>query len=309
VGLTSEQMPRTILSLSESNKVQKLYLAGAYGQGGSSTLAVSKATLIASRYGAHPKVGFTVVRFLDLPPDQYKIGHYVYLTLGGMVLEAEVPADAFPTGTLVKALGYDLSSYPSPLGPNSVYGLLNQTLIDPVMPVWLDDGVQKYRRVIKGSRNALNGAVDEGDEGRGPRLSHNVRLFYVALGELAGSASSIGCSSGRRRTTSVPRPPLSTPTICGSTPLQGGRMRAIFEGDADAKVGAEGKIRVQLTRPGLPVLADERPFRLVATPPEKPKPRRLSLPPFEVRPVNGPEDSRWTDLARLSRFGGCRRVK
>jgi hypothetical protein len=508
VGLTAEQMPRTILSLSESNKVQKLYLAGAYGQGGSSTFAVSKATLIASRYGASPTVGFTVVRFLDLPPDQYKIGHYVYLTLDDKVLETEVPAEAFTTGTVVKAFGYDLTSYPSPLGPNSVYGLLNQTLFDPVMPVWLDDGVQKYRRVIKGSRNALNGAVDEGDEGRGPRLSHNVRLFYVALGEfgrigieywvleqptkenkrptaafvnpnkpivltlhgqshaelpvalirknaeLPFLAQRLAChidcnfmsptakrslfvsnredarrgmvydliqqelvkvlrsddelvrlnkeakeqgfrerdeNALRRMRSEVarllrlqgvevaegmggqvtegegdtpqrpirphpPRPPLqpielhepptfirlvwdpeaaitfypqqrryirietdanstyhnpNKPeasriniiaagvgiTICGSTPLQGGRMRAIFEGATDAKAGVEGEIRVELTRTGLPTLADERPFRIVAPPPEKPKPRRLALPPFEVRPVNGPEDTRWTALA------------
>jgi hypothetical protein len=507
VGLTPDQMPRTILSLSESNKVQKLYLAGAYGQGGSSTFAVSKATLIASRAGTSPTVGFTVVRFLDLPPDQYKIGHYVYLTLEGKVLETELPVAAFPAGTLVKAFGYDLSSYPSPLGPNSVYGLLNQTLFDPVMPVWLDDGVQKYRRVIKGSRNALNGAVDEGDEGRGPKLSHNVKLFYVALGEsgrigieywvleqpskenkrptaafvnpnkpvvltlhgqshaelpvalirknaeLPFLAQRLAChidcnflsptakrslfvsnredarrgmvydliqqelikvlrsddelvrlnkeakeeglrerdeNALRRMRSEVarllrlqgievaeglggqaaegegdaperpvrprpPRPPLqpielhepptfirlvwdpeaaitfypqqrryirietdanssyhnpnkpeasriniiaagSGMTICGSTPLQGGRMRAIFEGAPDAKAGGEGKIRVELTRTGLPVLSDERPFRIVAPPPEKPKPQRLTLPRFDWRPVNGPEDSRWTAL-------------
>jgi hypothetical protein len=507
VGLTAEQMPGTILSLSESNKVQKLFLAGAYGQGGSSTFAVSKATLIASRHDAHPTVGFTVVRFLDLPPDQYKIGHYVYLTLDGKVLEAEVSGDAFPAGTVVKAFGYDLSGYPSPLGPNSVYGLLNQTLFDPVMPVWLDDGVQKYRRVIKGSRNALNGAVDDGDEGRSTRLSHNVRLFYVALGEygrigieywvlerptkdnkrptaafvnpnkpivltlhgqshaelpvglirknaelpflaqrlachidcnflsatakrslfvsnredarrgvvydliqqelvkvlrsddelvqlnkeakeeglrerdenalrrmrsevarllrlqgvdvaegLGGQAAEgEGDTPGRPVHPRPPRPPLQPielhepPTFirlvwepdaaitfypqqrryirietdahstyhnpnkpeasriniiatgagittCGSTPLQGGRMRAIFEGIADAKLGAEGRVRVELTRTGLPILADERPFRIVAPPAEKPKTRRLALPPFKVLPVDGPEDSRWTAL-------------
>lgn len=507
VGLTAEQMPLTILSLSESNKVQKLYLAGAYGQGGSSTFAVSKATLIASRHGAE-RVGFTVIRFQDLPPEQYKIGHYVYLTLDGNVLQADVPPEAFSTGTLVKVFGYDLSNYPSPLGPNSVYGLLNQTLFDPVMPVWLDDRVQNYRRVIKGTRNALNGAVDEGEEGRGPRLSHNVRLFYVTLGEfgrigieywvleqptrenkrptaafvnpnkpivltLHGQshaelpvalirkgaelpflaqrlACHIDCNSlsptakrslfvsnreGARRgmvydliqqelvkvlrsddeldrlnneakeqgyrerdenalqrmrsevarllrlqgveaaeglggqvaeggrdaperpiRPRPPRPPLqpidlhepptfirlvwdpegaitfypqqrryirvesdansiyhnpNRPeasriniiaagpgiTICGSTPLQGGRMRAIFEGAPDANVGSEGTIRVELTRTGLPILADERPFRIVPTPPERPRLRQVALPPFRIEPISGLDDVRWTALA------------
>jgi hypothetical protein len=77
-----------------------------------------------------------------------------------------------------------LSNYGSPLGPNSLYGLFNQVLFDPVLPIWLESEVHDYRRVIKGARNALNGAIDEGDEDRrGPSLSHHVRLFYVALAD------------------------------------------------------------------------------------------------------------------------------
>jgi hypothetical protein len=181
IGLTPQQMPGTILSLNESNKIQKHYLAGTYGQGGSSTFAGSQYTVIASRSGAQPTIGFTVVRYLDVPPEEAKTGHYVYLTLDGAVLEAEIPPADFPASTVVRHVGYDLSGYPSPVGPTSLYGLLNQVLFDPVMPVWLDSRQHDYRRVIKGSRNALNGAVDEGDEGRGPALVHNVRLFYVAL--------------------------------------------------------------------------------------------------------------------------------
>ncbi|HWQ00335.1 MAG TPA: hypothetical protein VNK92_07675 [Vicinamibacterales bacterium] len=185
VGLTPEEMPDTILSLNASNKIRKHYLAGTYGQGGSSTFAISTYTLIASRRADSPRVGFTVVRFLDLPPDEYKTGHYVYLTLGRAVLAAETLENAFPAGTLVRHFGYDLSNYPSPLGPRSVYGLLNQVLFDPVLPIWLDSEVHGYRRVIKGSRNALNGAVDDGDENRrGPALDHNVPIFYVSLGDL-----------------------------------------------------------------------------------------------------------------------------
>jgi len=84
---------------------------------------------------------------------------------------------------MVRHYGYDLSHYANPFGTNSVYGLLQRTLFDPD-PVWLDTRVHGYRRTIKGSRNALNGAVDEGDEeARGPELSHNVPLYYVSLGE------------------------------------------------------------------------------------------------------------------------------
>ena len=184
IGVTPTQLPLTILSLNESNKMQKHHLAGAYGQGGSSTFAASQYVFIASRQAGSPLVGFTVVRFHDLPPESFKIGRYAYLTLDQMVLELEISEDEFPAGTFIRHFGYDLSKYPSPVGPNSLYGLFNEVLFDPIIPIWLDSVLHGYRRVIKGSRNALNGAVDEGDEERrGPRLAHNVPLYFVKLGD------------------------------------------------------------------------------------------------------------------------------
>lgn len=183
IGIAPEQMQDTILSLNESNKLKKYYVAGMYGQGGSSTFARSKYTVIASRDGTDPRIGFTVVKYLDLPAESYKSGHYVYLTLNGSVLQTEAD-DEFKPGTQVKHFGYDLSNYSSPVGPNSVYGLLNSVLFDPILPIWLDNQVHGYRRVIKGSRNALNGAIDEGDESsRGPDIVHSMKMFYVNLGD------------------------------------------------------------------------------------------------------------------------------
>lgn len=507
IGLSPEEMPRTILSLNESNKLQKHYLAGTYGQGGSSTFAVSRYTLIASRKLDRSDVGFTIVRFLDLPPEQFKTGHYVYLTLSGQVLSTIIPVSALSYGTLVRHFGYDLTNYSSPLGPNSVYGLLNQVLFDPIMPVWLDNRVHGYRRVIKGSRSALNGAVDEGDEGRGPTLSHSVHMFHVSLGEFgrigveywvlespsqANKRPSaafvnparpiilslngqnhgelpqslikkdaeypylalrlichIDCNSltptakrqlfvsnreearggavyslieneivrilrsddelvrlnneARDQTTRErddeavaqmrrevarllrshgldiaepvgaeqrsnggtehpttphpPRPPRPTvpivlrepPTyirllwdesapvtfypeqrrylrietdansiyhdpanpnlsriniavtrpdilsVRGSTPLLGGRMRAIFEAPSNSDIGQSGSIRVELTRTGLPALADERAFIVVERPPATPADRRITLPAFDIRPVEPASDT-WATL-------------
>lgn len=518
IGLTPQQMPRTILSLNESNKIQKHYLAGTYGQGGSSTFTASRYTLLASRHGTDPAIGFTVVRFLDLPPEQFKTGHYVYLTLDGAVLTAEVPTGDFPSGTVVRHIGYDLSGYPSPLGPNSLYGLLNQVLFDPVLPVWLDNRIHNYRRVIKGSRNALAGAVDEGDEGRGPTLAHHVRLFYIALADFGrigieywvleqptkenkrpaaafvnptkpivlsihGQNQAelpstlvkndaelpflrqrlichVDCNSltatakrslfvsnredarrgmvydmiqqeivrilrsddeltrlnneareqglreedqaavqqmrrevarllrlqglniaeaaaggeatgreGRGERPTHPRGPRPKPQPIelhepptyirlvwepgveitlypqqrrylrietdansgyhnaqdpvasrinviitgtgvrspGSTPLQGGRMRVIVDAGADARPGATGAVRVELTRPGLPSLSDERPLRVVETPPAKPDARQVTLPPFTFQPVDGPDDQ--LEQPRLAGQHGGGRVR
>lgn len=507
IGLTAEQMPRTILSLNETNKMSKHYLAGAYGQGGSSTFASSKYSLIASRFDQQP-VGFTIVRYEDLPPDLFKIGRYVYLTSETAMLTAEPSQDEFPSGTLVKHFGYDLTNYGGSLGPGSVYGLLNQILFDPVMPVWLDQQVHGYRRVIKGSRNALNGAVDEGDaERRGPSLSHSVRMFYTTLGEFGqigieywvleplttsnkrpsaafvnpakpiiltlngqnqaelsqllvrknaelsyltqrlichvdcnsltpnakrdlfvsnregarrgvvydlihdevvkvlrsdddlmrlnneakemgrreqdktaieqtrrevgrllrlqgidvgpGFGASVpgtspGEGSRQRKKVPRPRPPLKLieihepPTYIrilwdaeeitfypeqrryirietdahsryhdpntsqtsriniiatgdvtsyrGSTPLKGGRMRAIFEGIGHGLTGNTGTIRVELSRPGLPMLSDERPVRIVEKPQVRETDQRVTVPLFEVNPVEGPDDPLWTQL-------------
>ena len=102
VGVIPEEMPNTILSLNESNKIQKHYLAGIYGQGGSSTFTFSRYTLVASRYKDQP-VGFTLAKFLDLPPEEYKTGHYVYLVFqDGTVLQADLSAQEFPAGTVVR---------------------------------------------------------------------------------------------------------------------------------------------------------------------------------------------------------------
>lgn len=186
IGIAADQMPATILSLNESNKLEKFYLAGAYGQGGSSTYTASRFTVIASRSALtrDAPVAFTVVRFEDLPPDRYKHGRYVYMQIDGRIPRAELPLEEFPCGTLVRHYGYDISAYPSPLGPNSIYGLAQHVLFDPIMPFWLEDRPHRYRRVIKGSRNALSGAVDPGDErARVPELAHHVPQYYVTLGD------------------------------------------------------------------------------------------------------------------------------
>jgi len=181
IGLSANQMPTTILSLNESNKVLMLHQAGTYGQGGSATFAAADYSLIVSRNDRDTHVSFTVVRFEPPPADQIKGGSYVYLVVGDTVPIAET--QRFDSrGTLCSHFGYDLTKFPSPLGPNSVYGLLQQVLFDPVLPIWFENRVHDYNRVIKGSRNALNGAVDEGDEDSS-KISHHMPMFYVSLGD------------------------------------------------------------------------------------------------------------------------------
>lgn len=183
-GIAADRMEETILSLNESNKIQKHYLAGTYGQGGSSTFAFSKYTLIASRVGGSSEIGFTVVRYLDLPAEEYKTGRYVYLVDAGKLLTTSAIEGDPLSGTVVRHFGFDLTNYSSSIGPKSLYGVLQRVLFDPVAPIWLENKVNGWKRVIKGARNALNGAADHGDESAtGPELDHQVPMFNISLGD------------------------------------------------------------------------------------------------------------------------------
>lgn len=184
IGIAPERMSDTILSLNESNKIQKHYLAGTYGQGGSSTLAFSKFVFIASRTEDSDVIAFTVVRYQDLPAEDYKTGRYVYLVFNDEVLTVKAEAGDFEHGTMVRHFGYDLTSYTSSLGPRSLYGALQRIMFDPVAPLRFENIVAGWNRTIKGARNALNGAVDAGDEGgKGPELNYHLPMFNVSLGD------------------------------------------------------------------------------------------------------------------------------
>lgn len=182
IGLLPDEMADTILSINRSNKLQKFYLAGTYGQGGSSTLSYSKITLIASRRKNSNETGFTLACYHDLPADQFKSGYYAYLTLEGKLLRAAEWSSDAPFGTLVRHFGFKLHKYSGSFGPNSLYGLLHQYLFDPVLPFWLENRVHKWRRAIGGARARLNGASDDpSDKTSRTTLSHKVDFFYIDL--------------------------------------------------------------------------------------------------------------------------------
>jgi len=184
IGVAPEDLEGTILSLNESNKIQKHYLAGTYGQGGSSTFAFCKYAVIISRVSDSNRVGFTVVRYEDLPAEEFKTGRYVFMAEDDAPLEVEATKGDFPHGTIIRHFGYDLTRYTSPLGPRSVYGILGRALFDPVASIRFENRVHGWNRTIKGARNALNGAIDEGDEDtRGPALDHHVSMFNISLGD------------------------------------------------------------------------------------------------------------------------------
>lgn len=204
IGLSPNEMPSTILSLQEGNKVKKPYLIGAFGQGGSSTLGFSKYAIIISRSVSAPdRVGFTIVRLVD-PGADYDLDVYAYLTIEGSiphVLRGKEDAIILYTdaklkrppelrhGTLVRHIGFELSGLDKTLSssPGNLYHYLHLSMFDPLIPFRAMDiraSTAKDER-IGGSRNRLmklaQKAEDE-DSGRTSVLHHKEMEYIVPLG-------------------------------------------------------------------------------------------------------------------------------
>ena len=150
VGLTPNLVPTTILSLNETNKVDKPYLAGAYGQGGSTALAFSPSgTLLVTRRQPDLRVpdeadsiAVTFVRYNELDPNHNKNGRYEYL-VGPHGAVAGIPATTFDyaPGTTVVHFNYELPQYSARITQvtGSLWWLLQNSLFDPVLPFWIEE--------------------------------------------------------------------------------------------------------------------------------------------------------------------------
>jgi hypothetical protein len=215
IGLTGAEMPSTILSLNRGNKKNKPWLTGKHGQGASSTYQYADLTVIASRKIGSSKVAFTFVEASwdsenGTPP---KTPTYKYFTIDGKIPEVEIPEQEFPAGTLIRHVGYVANELSSPLGENSLYGLLMRSLAEPIFPVWLEmfslqpikdgayptfAGYRRYGRLIRGTVNVLERAwkktlaatPEDGnepesskedvttDDVRGTRMLHRASEYY-----------------------------------------------------------------------------------------------------------------------------------
>lgn len=218
IGISPAKFQDTILSLQRGNKIKKRYLAGAYGQGGSATLAFSEYALVVSRSIDFPeRVGFTIVKLMQLP-EGYKEDAYVYLAVDGDD-GFEVPSfdmagaelDIYPaivnnkpkplgTGSLVRHYGYRLDGLEKTLGPSpgNLYHLLQHMMFDPLLPFRVidlsRDGSPKDE-LITGSRNRLMkytaSAADKDREEReteesGTELRHHAPREMVSPSSVEG---------------------------------------------------------------------------------------------------------------------------
>jgi hypothetical protein len=215
IGIQPDQFSNTILSLQGGNKIQRPYLMGLFGQGGSSTLGFSDYVLVISRHRDAPeKIGFTLIRILALDAT-YRDDAYAYLVVGKdshgtpIVPSVTISTESlklyqqptasriadYRSGTIVRHYGFKLPNLDATLGasPGNLYHYLHASLFDPILPFRLLDlrntGKEKDE-IVTGSRNRLMKlveAAEAADEGEGggskSKLRHYRPMeFVVPLG-------------------------------------------------------------------------------------------------------------------------------
>jgi len=166
IGQHPDDLPKTILGLQESNKNDKRYLMGAFGQGGSSTFAYCPYSLLISR--RHPQcldgktdlIGWTIVRQFD--DDSWKTFRYEYLVdSNGLMPRIEPDAIKsmgiqFENGTKIIHFAYELGRLNARW---SLVGLrfFDNLLFDPILPYRIEDHrfSPLFNRNLHGGRNRL----------------------------------------------------------------------------------------------------------------------------------------------------------
>ncbi|MEJ7821201.1 MAG: hypothetical protein WKF85_02700 [Chitinophagaceae bacterium] len=175
-GVKGEEFSKTILSLNDDNKINKLHQMGAYGQGGSTALSFNTFTIIISRPHKILKKGngvsFTIVRFNDGGLGQRKLGWYEYcLGENNQPFSIEIDEEKFKAGTLVRHIGMDIGKYKAKItGPtSSLWYLAHHYMFDTVFPFTitgerasdLTKGKKENRSVLGNNRRLTLGGGDE----------------------------------------------------------------------------------------------------------------------------------------------------
>jgi hypothetical protein len=141
IGQTASKVHRTLLSLGSSDKGDKPYLIGVFGQGGSSAYAASTYSIVMSRRRAElldgdaDGIGWTIVKHIF--PKGRRDPYYAYLAAhsDGRVPTLPITAvtDQFQHGSRFAHIDYNFGSGGSAITRN-FFRMLNHSLFNPVLP-------------------------------------------------------------------------------------------------------------------------------------------------------------------------------
>ena len=162
IGIHPDAFKDTVLALNQSNKGQKPYLIGMYGQGGSSTFDKCEYTIIVSRRAPEyledeqeDSLGWTVVR----KRLQGRAHVYSFLVAPTNLAISQIERDlhqslGFGHGTHIAHVGYrGLGGFATQQITNNAFYTLNYRLFDPLLPWTLNDnrqGMGGHSRTMRG---------------------------------------------------------------------------------------------------------------------------------------------------------------
>ena len=178
IGIKGDNFKNTILGLHGQNKLTKMFLMGAYGQGGSTALSYNNYTLIASKPTIvepreTPFVYWTIVRINrgDVKLDKLEWFEYCVDKQTQMPFKTEINNSEFSSGTLVRHIAMDVSKYTGKMtGPTStLWYLTHHYLFDPIIPFTitgerkkdLNQGKVENRSVFGNNRRLTKGGSDD----------------------------------------------------------------------------------------------------------------------------------------------------
>jgi hypothetical protein len=141
MGQSPENVHATLLSLGQTDKGDKPYLIGVFGQGGSSAFSIARYSIVIGRRAEDIRTqqedagaGWTIVQ--ELLPKGRRDPYYAYLAINE---NGEVPrvnnsqAESFGNGAHFCHIAYDFGKSDSSIAM-SMYRSLNHVLFNPVMP-------------------------------------------------------------------------------------------------------------------------------------------------------------------------------
>jgi hypothetical protein len=141
MGQAPENIHRTLLSLGRTDKADKPYLIGVFGQGGSSAFSIAKYSIVISRRatdirknGEGAGAGWTIVR--EIQPKGRRDPYYAYLAAaedGTVPVIDSLHAGKFGHGAHFCHIAYDFGASDSSIA-RSMYQSLNHVLFNPVLP-------------------------------------------------------------------------------------------------------------------------------------------------------------------------------
>ena len=223
LGIHPSEFANTILALGQSDKGQKPYLVGMYGQGGSSTFDKCEYTVIVSR--CHPlhlstdksdEAGWTVVkRSLNVRAPVYK--YLVDPETGSVPKFSGSIADhlGLDHGTMIAHIEYrNTGGFATQEITNNAYYTLNYRLFDPLIPWTLsdrrnDENVSRTMRGIPYRLSQLSNAAGIGSTAAQKRSESTAVRHHIQYDHVLSSGTNLkvewwilqdeNVDSGRRR--------------------------------------------------------------------------------------------------------------